>query len=85
MPLTYGDLAAHVARTARHLRHKGLGTQSRVATSPRLGWRAPGVVQGWTGVFVEGVETADLPFDLHGALAPGSADLVANLLSPRLA
>ncbi len=30
-PLTYVDLAAHVARTARHLRHSGFDTRSRIA------------------------------------------------------
>ena len=30
-PLTYLDLAAHVARTARHLRHRGFHTRSRLA------------------------------------------------------
>jgi oxalate---CoA ligase len=30
-PLTYRDLAAHLARTARHLRQSGVATQSRVA------------------------------------------------------
>lgn len=39
---------------------------------------------GWTAVFLDGVETADLPFDLQGALAPGSAGRVAELVSQRL-
>ena len=30
-PLTYLDLAAHVARTARHLRHRAFHTRSRIA------------------------------------------------------
>ena len=40
---------------------------------------------GWTGVFVEGVTTVDVPFEPHGALAAGSADRVAELVSQRLA
>ena len=30
-PLTYLDLAAHIARTARHLQHRGFHTRSRIA------------------------------------------------------
>jgi oxalate---CoA ligase len=39
---------------------------------------------GWKGVFAEGVTTVDVPFALHGALAPDSADRVAGLVSHHL-
>ncbi len=67
--------SSHVSQpvAARALIVRVLGRRPHV---PDLGWR---------GVFSEGVTTMDVPFELHGALAPDSAGRVAEVVNQGLA
>ena len=80
-------LGSH-AVTSHHLRLASRYVAPPIRTRAfvvRVRGRRPHVPDlGWTGVFLEGIATVDIPFDLHGALAPGSAGRVANLVSQRL-
>jgi oxalate---CoA ligase len=77
------------AITSHHLRLASTHVSQPVAARAlivRVLGRRPHVPDlGWKGVFSEGVTTVDVPFELHGALAPGCADRVAALLAERLA
>ena len=76
------------AVTSHHLRLASRYVAPPIRTHAfvvRVRGRRPHVPDlGWTGVFLDGIATVDVPFDLHGALAPGSAGRVADLVSQRL-